>query len=156
LKSFQPSDLKDFQEENSQFKITSEMRLLLRMHENLIRSAQTSVDIVMPAKILHLMLFNHKYFFKKAQKNVKIRIIIQKMGEKIPLIKPENLSKRLPIEIRYSSNIDLFGMHIFDNKEVTYQISEKNNLPSLWSNDYNVIKLAESYFENIWNNAKLR
>jgi len=154
LKSFQPSDLKNFQEENPQFKITSEMRLLLRMHENLIRSAQTSVDIIMPAKILHIMLFNHKYFFKKAQKNVKIRIIIQKMGEKIPLIKPENLSKRLPIEIRYSSNIDLFGMHIFDNKEVTYQISEKNTLPSLWSNDYNVIKLAESYFENNWNNAK--
>ena len=131
LKSFQYSDLKDSQEENLQFKITSEMRLLLKMHENLIRSAQASVDIIMPAKILQLMLFNHKYFFKKAQKNIKIRIIIQKIGEKTPLIKPESLSKRRLIEIKYSSNSDLFGMHIFDNKEVTYQISEKNILPSL-------------------------
>ncbi len=154
LKNFQSSDLEDSREENSQFKITSEMRLLLRMHENLIQSAQTSIDVIMPARILHIMLFNHKYFFKKAQKNVRIRIIIQKIGGKTPPIKPESLSKKLLIEIKYSSNSDLFGMHIFDGKEVTYQISEKNPLPSLWSNDHNVIKLAESYFENIWNKGE--
>jgi sugar-specific transcriptional regulator TrmB len=154
LKSFQSSDLKDSLEENPQFKITSEMRLLLKMHENLIRSAQATVDIIMPAKILQLMLFNHQYFFKEAQKNIKIRILIQKVGEKTPVITPEDLSKKRLIEIRYSSNSDLFGMHIFDGKEVTYQISEKNILPSLWSNDCNVIKLAESYFKNIWNNAQ--
>jgi sugar-specific transcriptional regulator TrmB len=155
LESFQSSDPKDALEENPQFKITSEIKLLLKMHENLIRSAQASVDIIMPAKILQLMLFNHQYFFKEAQKSVKIRIIIQKVGEKTSVIKPEDLSKKRLIEIRYSSNSDLFGMHIFDGKEVTYQISEKNILPSLWSNDCNVLKLAESYFENIWTNAEI-
>jgi sugar-specific transcriptional regulator TrmB len=68
LKNFQSNDLQDSQEENQQFKITSEMSLLLKMHENLVRSAQTSIDIVMPVKILHLMLFNHQSFFKKAKK----------------------------------------------------------------------------------------
>jgi len=154
MKDFRSIDLKDSLEENPQFKITSEMRLLLKMHENLIRSAQKKIDIIMPFKILHLMIFNHQEFFEEAKKDVKIRIIIQEFGEKSRLIKPEDLSKNLPIEIRYSSKSDLFGMHIFDSEEVTYQISEKNTLPSLWSNDCNVIKLAESYFENIWNNAK--
>ena len=154
LKSFQSSDSKDSLEDNPQFKITSEMRLLLKMHENLIRSAQTRIDIIMPARILNLMLFYHQNFFRKTQKSARIRVIIQKDAEKTQVIKPESLSKKHPIEIRYSSNPDLFGMHIFDSKEVTYQISEKTNLPSLWSNDHNVIKLAESYFENIWNNAE--
>jgi hypothetical protein len=86
---------------------------------------------------------------------VKIRVIIQKVEKEAPLIKPHMLSTKLLIEIKYSNNPDLFGMHIFDSKEVTYQISEKNNLPSLWSNDRNVVKLAEAYFENIWNNAEV-
>jgi sugar-specific transcriptional regulator TrmB len=40
MRNFKSTDLRDSLEENPQFKITSEMRLLLKMHENLIRSAQ--------------------------------------------------------------------------------------------------------------------
>lgn len=46
-----------------------------------------------------------------------------------------------------------FGMHIFDKQKVTLAISEKM-MPSLWTNNPYVAKLAEAYFENMWNNAQ--
>jgi sugar-specific transcriptional regulator TrmB len=155
LKNFQPNVMQESQEDSQQIKITSEFRLLLKMHESLIRSAQKSIDIIIPTKIAHLMLPEHRSFFKKAHKGVEIRIIIQRAEEKARSIKPKTLSKNLSIEIKYSHNPDLFGMHIFDKKEVTYQISERDNLPSLYSNDHNIVKLAEAYFQNIWNSAEV-
>jgi hypothetical protein len=44
-------------------------------------------------------------------------------------------------------------MHIFDNKEVTLATSE-NGLPSLWSNNRNLVNLAVSYFDVMWSKAQ--
>lgn len=44
-------------------------------------------------------------------------------------------------------------MAIFDNKEVNIRVSD-TLVPFLWTNNPNVVKLAEIYFENMWNNAQ--
>jgi hypothetical protein len=49
---------------------------------------------------------------------------------------------------------NLFGMHIFDEQQVTLAMSEKEPLPSLWTNNVHVVKLAEAHFENMWDNAQ--
>jgi hypothetical protein len=44
-------------------------------------------------------------------------------------------------------------MAIFDNKEITMCLcgaDETAMVPSLWSNNFNVVRLANTFFENLW------
>jgi len=145
----------DFQEEHYQVKITSEITLLFKMLEKLRLSAQTSIDMTMPGKILRWKLHTNPSFFWQMKKDVKIRVITQKIGEKAP-IKPQACAKNPFIEIKYSNGPLPCSMHIFDKKIVTLSMTKPGagGLPALWSNNENVVKLAEAYFEKIWNSAE--
>ncbi len=155
LSNFQQNSLQDLHEQNQQFKVTSDWKLLKKMHEEKIQSTRTSIDITVPGKHFQRMLFDQLPCLKEAKrKGVRIRAITEKFCEKAPSRKTQVLTKNLFAEVKYIDNPTLFGMHIFDSKEVTMDISERHGLPSLWSNDPNVVRMAETYFEHIWNNRK--
>ena len=143
------------QEETGQFKITSEITLLLKMHEELIQQVHETIDgivplILKPSKLVEEWSFLDELKMKK--KRIKIRIITSE-SEKSKR-KGQTSEKNTGIKFRYMTSPIPFGMHIFDKKEVTLSISEKSGLPSLWSNNPNILRLAQSYFEILWKNAK--
>jgi hypothetical protein len=118
----------------------------MKMHERLIQSAQTSIDISVPWKAAQHMLLDWPY-----KKKLKIRLVTQKIGKTAQERKLKALAKNAGIELKYLSKSAPFGMHIFDKKEVTLCLCEETGVPSLWSNHPSVVQLAETYFECLWN-----
>ncbi|MBT0158558.1 hypothetical protein G4O51_01075 [Candidatus Bathyarchaeota archaeon A05DMB-2] len=141
-------------EEDSQFKITSERTLFLKMHKSLHQKAQMSIDSIIPLIPASPKLVDSCSNFKRAiKRDVKIQLILQKT-EKLMLRELQALEKNPLFKLKYLAPPIPFGMHIFDKKEVTLSVSEKNGLPSLWSNNPNLVKLAANYFDEMWNKAE--
>ena len=93
-------------------------------------------------------------FPKKAiRRGVKIRLITQKAEKKLTQKELQFLENHPLCELKYLATPIPFGMHIFDNKEVTIATS-KSGLPSLWSSNPHLVKLAESYFDEMWSKAQ--
>lgn len=143
------------QEGSMQFMVTSEISLLHKMHKKLTGAAQTSIDIVIPLNFVEVMLSNESRCFKRAiRRGAKMRILAQKTeGETMPR-KPQALAEKPFFELKYLYTPDQLGMHIFDRKEVTLCVSEKGGVPSLWSSNSNIVKLATNYFDCMWNKAE--
>ncbi len=145
-------------QENVQFIITSNMTLLLKMHDKLANSTKKSIDFMCPMKWSEKILLDRCQYIKRAiRRGVKVRVITLKFNEETIAKNPKPLSRNPLFEHRcIPETIYQFGMHIFDEQEVTLAVSEKKPTPSLWTNNPNIVKLAESYFENIWNNAQIK
>ncbi|MEX2723760.1 MAG: hypothetical protein Q6367_007695 [Candidatus Freyarchaeota archaeon] len=142
-------------EEDSQFKITSEITLFLKMHKSLHQKAQTSIDAIIPS-ISVSPKFTDAWSdpIRATKRGVKIRLILQKNEKKLIPRELQALEKNSLFKIKYLATPTHFGMHIFDKKEVTLSISEKKGLPSLWSDNPNIVELATSYFDEMWNKAE--
>jgi sugar-specific transcriptional regulator TrmB len=138
-------------QEESKFIITSEMSLLNRTHARLADEATESIDTTLPLFFRRWSLQrDFSYFLEAIKRGVKIRIILKKKNaiQRNDLALPSGL-----LELRYSNSSEsLFGMHIFDKKQVTIAISE-SKLPSLWTNSIHIVQLASAYFEDTWENA---
>ncbi len=138
--------------EDPKFTITSERTLLESMLEDLSDNAKETIDVILPSiRPLDLKSFlkNFSYINKALKRSIKVRVIIISPKKRIDTHEKERFSKEL-IEIRYlPENSILFGMHIFDGKQVTLAVSEKP-LPGLWTNCSHVVQLASVYFENLW------
>jgi sugar-specific transcriptional regulator TrmB len=138
-------------EEETQFIITSEITRFLKIHKNQAQKAQESIDIMVPVMSVPSKLSEEwPYFDRSLKRGVKIPLLAQKPMEEIPAIEWQALAKSPFFELKYSAITIPFGMFIFDDKEVTLQVSE-DILPSLWSNNPNVVKLANTYFNEMWN-----
>ena len=140
-----------------EFIITSEINLLFKMHEKLADTTKKSIDFVAPMKMSEKMLFHNCQYIKRTiKRGVKIRVIAQKVNGETIAENPKPLLKNPLFELRYLPETSIpFGMHIFDKQEVTLAVSEKP-IPSLWTNNPHVVKLAEVYFEDMWNNAQIK
>ena len=143
------------QEENIQFKITSETTLFLKMHKSLTQKAQKSIDTIVPLIIAPSKLMESMSNLEVAiKKGLKIRFITQKAEKNLTSQELLALEKNACCELKYLNTPVPFGMHIFDEKEITLSVSEKKGLPSLWSNNLNLVKLATSYFDEMWRKAE--
>jgi sugar-specific transcriptional regulator TrmB len=149
---FDCNNLLDFQEENIEFKITSELTLLLTLLRRLTEASQSSIDIILPWKLCQKILLDRNYL-KKTQKDVKIRILAREVNNK-QLCIPKSLSRTHLIEIKHTYEETPLGMHIFDRKEITLCISEKEALPCLFSKNIIFVKMATAFFDKIWKNAE--
>jgi sugar-specific transcriptional regulator TrmB len=139
-------------DEDSQFSIISEPTLFVNLNKKLIERTEKGIDTITPlpqfchpAK-LH-QVWTHLEKCLPHKKGLVVRVITEKSRKNII---PKSLTKQAFIEIRYLSEPVRFGMHIFDDREMTMTISQKSGLPSLWSNNQNQLKLATKYFENLW------
>lgn len=142
--------------ENAQFIVTAEITRLLKMHEELGDMTKSSIDAAIPLKMNKKMAFHHYPYIKRAiRRGVKIRVITKKVNGESMSRNPKTSSKNPLFELRHlPETSNLFGMHIFDEQQVTLAMSEKEPLPSLWTNNVHVAKLAKTHFENMWNNAQ--
>jgi sugar-specific transcriptional regulator TrmB len=145
----------DAHEEDTQFKLTSEATLFLKMHKSLHQKAQMSIDAIIPlifdgaAKFIE----GWSHAKKAIRRGIKIRLLTQKTENELTSRELQALEKHPLFELKYLATPVPFGMHIFDNKEVTLATSE-SGLPSLWSNNRNLVKLAASYFDEMWSKAQ--
>jgi sugar-specific transcriptional regulator TrmB len=141
--------------ESTQYIITSEATLFLKTHQKLIQKTQESIDIILPT-IKVPMKFENEWLLVKnmmeTKKNLKIRLITQKPSEdELPHVIWGPLIENPSFQVKYSDAPIQFGMHIFDNKQITLQVCQDNVLPSLWSNNPHVLIIAAGYFNEEWN-----
>jgi sugar-specific transcriptional regulator TrmB len=144
----------DMQEEDVKFTITSELNLLFDTHAKLSDNTSETIDTTLPLNLQKKTLFQHfKYIKRAVKRGIKIRVIAQLSETKTV----SGLPDLIPIEsfqLRHlPKSTNLFGMHIFDRKEMTLAVSESKPLPSLWTNSPHVVQLANVYFENLWKQA---
>jgi sugar-specific transcriptional regulator TrmB len=141
-------------QEEVKFTITSELNLLFDTHAKLSDNSSETIDTTLPLNLQKKTLFQHfKYIKRAVKRGINIRVIAQ-------LSEPKTVSELpdlLPIEsfqLRHlPKSTNLFGMHIFDRKEMTLAVSESKPLPSLWTNSPHVVQLANVYFQNLWTQA---
>ncbi len=141
------------QKETAQFIMTSGKTLLLKNLEKIVVQAQTNIDVICSTEGIRLMLFSSLPYLKKAVKgDVKIRIITDKAGKKILEKNQVSLKqvKASTFQLRYISGQIPVVMAIFDNKQASICVSSDEIVPSLWTNNNSVLKLAEIYFASMW------
>ncbi len=145
------SKLKDVQ-----FTITSEFNHLIKMHEKLAAGSKRSIDMAIPFVINQKMVLEDmRYVARAVKRGVRIRFISRETNSEANRGDIEPLSKEPLLGFKYLPEPDIrFGMHIFDNREITLAVAEKTPMPSLWTNSPHVVELASAYFESMWNNAK--
>jgi hypothetical protein len=154
--SFNQNSNQNNQEEGIQFTITSELKLLIKSHEKLTASCERSIDFVYPIRISEKELFRDSDHIKAAiERGIKVRAMTARQVHNSTGMNSKSAFKSAGFEHRFlPESVIPFGMHIFDNQEVTLAISS-NPMPSLWTNNSHVVKLAQVYFENIWDNAEI-
>jgi hypothetical protein len=127
------------------------VKLLIKLHEKLATLCKESIDFVFPIRMNDKELFRSSEYIKPALKRgVRVRALTG--GTTLDLTDRTSKSnfKITNFEHRFlPESIIPFGMHIFDNQEVTLAISS-NPMPSLWTNNLHVVNLAAVYFEKTW------
>jgi hypothetical protein len=154
--SFNHNSNHNNQEEGIQFTITSELKLLIKSHEKMTASCERSIDFVYPLKISEKELLRDFDHIKAAiERGINVRAMTERPIQDSTGKNSKSVFKSAGFEHRFlPESVIPFGMHIFDNQEVTLAISS-NPMPSLWTNNSHVVKLAQVYFENIWDNAEI-
>jgi sugar-specific transcriptional regulator TrmB len=140
-------------EEAPQFVITSEKGLFFRKVKEDVEETQSSIKIIYAKERMSAIAYNAGEQFEKARlRGIKIQALTTK-AECITADRNFQLLKKNPaFELRFVEDVQV-GLIMFDSKEVNIRIA-RTIVPSLWTNNRNVVKLAESYFENIWKKAK--
>ena len=132
---------------NVQFTITSEVTHLIKMHEKLTKTTKKSIDVAMPVRCNEEIALQKFFPYLKGamRRGVKVRIVTEGNDGENNCREPTiSLSKNSVFELRYLHESSIqFGMHIFDDREVTLAISEINPCPSFWTNSTHVVKLQE-------------
>jgi sugar-specific transcriptional regulator TrmB len=145
---------KAFQEENDQFVITSSLKLFRKRFEKYIQAAQSRVDVILSSKVLKGMLFHHSKCLQSSMaQGLKIRVLIEKAKERKEPIDIEAFEKNSLFVAKHVFVSAPITMALFDEKEVSIRIS-KDLVPSLWSNNPEIVQLAASYFNEMWNKAE--
>jgi hypothetical protein len=115
--------------------------------------------MIVPVEKVEAHLFHFLSDYNKAmRKGVKIRLVTQKSGVESTPRKPKALEENVLFEFKYLSDLVPFGarwyvMHIIDKKEMTLCVSKEAPVPSLWSNNPQLLKLSTNYFDDLWNSS---
>jgi sugar-specific transcriptional regulator TrmB len=140
-----------YQENDSQFIITSEETLFRKRISEATDAAQTSKDAIVTLEGFRAVLFHHMQHLKNAiNRGVKIRIITEQPRDMQSVRKIARDLKRTQLfECKYTSAPTPICMMIFDNKEVNLRMAE-GAVPSFWSNNPNIVSLSRKYFDELW------
>jgi sugar-specific transcriptional regulator TrmB len=149
LENFVVPDI-EHKEDSSQFIITSERTLFMKRVREDVAKTESTIDIIYGDEKLRTILFHTFDEFKKASvREIKIRAITYRNDDQ-PLDKNlQVLSKKTSFELRLISRDIPVGLVIFDDKEVNIRTMH-SIVPSLWTNNRNVVKLAKFYFDCLW------
>jgi sugar-specific transcriptional regulator TrmB len=139
-----------------QFIITTEKTRLLKVLRKLADSAKSSLDGAAPLKLNSTSFIeNYPYLENAAKRGVRVRFILRQTNQELLRKCKKFESKNALIEFRYMpESVHLFGFNVFDDKEAILAMSEDEPMPSLWTNNLNVVHLVKSHFESIWAEAQ--
>jgi sugar-specific transcriptional regulator TrmB len=137
--------------EDSHFVITNEKNLLYKKFQSAISGAQIELNFISPIKGFSKIFFYNQANFRNALKrNVEIQIVLKTTNLNEPVLKSlEDLKKNPLLKIKYITDQNPVCIVMADSREVNIQLSS-GLLPSLWSNNPQVLKIAEAYFEMVW------
>ncbi len=141
--------------EDSQFVITTEKKLFFKRYEQAILESQKSADFVFTSGAFSNTLYSLLHQFKAVMaRGVRLRMVAEKAEYKQSVLqKVEELKKNSLFEVKFTSEHALVCMIITDKKILNTQISE-GAVPSLLSNNVQVLKIAMTYFETLWSKAE--
>lgn len=142
------------EENEAEFVITSERKRLIAKLEKSY-SESTSIDLMLPGNGLSFMIFNfYESLTFALSKNAKIRVMAKntemRSGTKQKL---ENLKTHPNFEVKQVETAFDFGLAICNGREVNIAISNKE-VPSLWTNNRQMVKISQMMFENQWNTIR--
>ncbi|MCW4029701.1 MAG: hypothetical protein NWE92_08650 [Candidatus Bathyarchaeota archaeon] len=144
-------------EEDTQFVITSELSLLLRLHEKMTKQCQNTLDILVPLRGVPSKVGDEWNFLRGMlkQRQIETRLITHRPeSQDSAFVFWEPLLDEPFFHARYYDGPIHFGMHIFDRQQLTLSVRGHELLPSLWSNSPNMIFLATTYYDKLWNSKK--
>ena len=138
-------------EENLGFIITSGKSLFRKRFDMNVQMTRFEINVIASGVLFRQMVFNHSKSIAKAlERGVNIRAITEETeSETIPKQARELMKNRF-FEIKYLFSPSLATMAVFDDREVDVRISGEV-VPSLWSNNHAIVKLAAGYFKQMWN-----
>ena len=137
-------------EPSQQFEIISQAKLLTRINEKIAATTKQSIDFVYPTRLFgKKLLEDFQYAQSAIKRGVKIRVITlnDEKGHNSHNGKQQLFEQRTVPE----SGLP-FEMHIFDKQQLTIALSEQE-IPSLLTNNLNIVSLAQAYFNTTWNRA---
>jgi hypothetical protein len=143
-------------EDDAQLMVISEIMLWYNLYKKLIQRTKETIDITLPGVVSIPSRFSLLWLDVEEElttnEPVKIRLVTQlPRGSNNP---PQTILDHNLFEIKYLADSVPFGMHIYDKREFTMSISPKTGLPSLWSNNPNMVTLAQNHFDFLWKKAK--
>lgn len=140
-------------QESAEFIITSERGLFIAKVKEDIERTKANIDIVYAKERMSSISFHAAEQLEKAMKRgVKVRALTSKIEGKTLDKNIQALKNNSNFEIRLAEQIAV-GLIIFDKNEVNVRIAS-TIVPSLWTNNRNVAKLAEAYFDDLWEKAE--
>jgi len=136
---------------DTSFVITSERKRLVAKLEKAYSESETS-DIMLPGHALNFLGFHfYECLISALTRGARIRVIAKKEEMRpTTLQKLKNLKGYPNFEIRFAESSFNFGMAICNGKEVNITISE-NDVPSLWTNNPQIVSMSQMMFDNQWN-----
>lgn len=147
--------------DETQFAIVYDRALLYKKFEKGNKTSKKSIDCSGTWLDIKNALFAvlSEDIKQATKKGVRVRIITEnpcddKSADKIL----QTLSKSPLFEIRYVAAPIPVKIVLYDGKEVNTSISTSNetDLPSLWSNNPNFVKIMTNQFEEMWNKGLFR
>lgn len=100
--------------------------------------------------------YDKKAFIKGAEKGTKIRILTEKPPDDSPVLPIINsLRNYRDLKIRFVSSVNDVVLVIMDHKRVALALQPSNRVgpPYLVSNHPSFVRMAENYFEALWEKA---
>jgi len=140
-------------EDISRFVITSERKLFLKKMREDIVEAQESIDFIYIKERMAIIAYYNIEEIKKAmERGVKIRVLTNR-EEKKPLDRNiQALVENSAFKIKFLQEDIPVGLVIIDKNETNIRIADKI-VPSLWTNNRNVLRLSQIYFDCMWRQA---
>jgi hypothetical protein len=141
-----------YKEQKSDFIITTNRK---RLAENLEKmySEALNLDIILPGgKAIDFMACQlYDCIYKAISKDAKIRVVSTKTELASRTQKRlQSLALNPNFKIKLVDSVFDFCLAIVNQKEVNISISEKG-VPSLWTNNYQVVSMSQMLFDNQWN-----
>ena len=136
----------------SEFVLIPSGKALSNKENALITESKHSIQIIMPLD--RILAWFTKKRISKFNKKLSIEIVTQRPNN--PKIKEyiRKLEKADNFEVRFLSVPISVDFKIFDNNQVILSTTTKTHNPNVvWSDNDNLVKLTQNYFDGAWHSA---
>jgi len=161
LRDFENSQKRETLEaDKPQIILIPERRPLLERAKKELESFKNSLDTISSwKKGINWISSHYDLFMKALDRNAKIRFIIEKTEEsRFPRF-VEELQNNPLFQIKTIQALPPACIAIYDQKILFIDTSVKTTFiesPVLWSNNSNIVGMAQIYFETLWSNFEIR